>query len=203
MTLAGYGPSLAWALDPLATLCSSLGRAYGSRATTDRKMKCFILNYKSGGGGPTGRRPSNPTTAGSASASASASGSAASGLVVPMTSQSPASRGYTARSWPPQLAETSTSARLALSCASALTAVAAPRNRYHRGSHASRSAMHSSRFDGFRAPTTCPGALAFLLTARGRTAVSSGPARSQAAAAGKNERNMKRPAPTSLLANRP
>jgi hypothetical protein len=29
-----------------------------------------------------------------------------------------------------------------------------------------RSAMQSSRFDGFRAPTTCPGALVFLLTCR-------------------------------------
>ena len=67
-----------------------------------------------------------------------------------------------------QLAETSTSARLALSCASTFTPVGiVPRKRYQRGSHSSRSAKQSSCFDGFRAPTTWPGALAFLLTARG------------------------------------
>ena len=68
----------------------------------------------------------------------------------------------------PQLAETSTSARLALSCASTFTPVGiVPRKRYQRGSHSSRSAKQSSCFDGFRAPTTWPGALALLLTARG------------------------------------
>ena len=67
-----------------------------------------------------------------------------------------------------QLAETSTSARLALSCASTFTPVGAvARKRYQRRSHASRSATQSSLFDGFRVPTTCPAALGFFLTARG------------------------------------
>ena len=67
-----------------------------------------------------------------------------------------------------QLAETSTSARLSLSYASTFTPVGdVARKRYQRGSHASRSAKQSACFDGFRAPTTCPGALAFILTARG------------------------------------